>query len=95
MYIQYREQAKAMINAIQPQPGPDDEIAGVTIQWKLSALGERLWAAGHICGSREYAVGFDPFKSWGRKLRYIAVPYVDSVMTSVTQPLTLQRAYSL
>ena len=69
----YRDQAKAMLRAISPQPGPDEEVAWVNIQWKLSALGEKLWAAGHICASREYAVGFDPFKSWGRKLRQIAL----------------------
>ena len=69
----YRKHAKAMMRAIRPQPGPDEDVAWVTIQWKLSALGERLWEAGHVCGSREYAVGFDPFKSWGRKLKCIAL----------------------
>ena len=69
----YREQAEAMIRAITPQPGPDDEVAWITIQWRLSALGGKLWAAGHICASREYAIGFDPFKGWGRRLRQIAL----------------------
>ena len=68
-----REQAITMIGLIQPIPAPTDEEVWVNIKYKFSAVGERLWEAGHVLGSREYAIGFDPFKNWGRTLRHIAL----------------------
>ena len=70
----YREHAnKKFLNAIEPKPTNQDDDVWVTIKWRYSNLGERLVAAGIADGSRGYAIGFDPFKSWGRKMRYLAL----------------------
>ena len=70
----YREAATNMINAIStPPPSVQEDVTWVKIKWKYSRLAERLIASGHVQSSREYAIGFDPFKGWGRKLRHLAL----------------------
>ena len=45
-----------------------DGVARVRLRYGYSQLGRALAEAGHVRGSREYAVGPDPFK-WPTELR--------------------------
>ena len=72
-YATFRDAANAMIAAAGVTEADPADTKWVLIQYRYGILGERLCEAGHIVASREYAVGFDPFKGWGRWLRHLAL----------------------
>ena len=45
-----------------------ERVLRLRVQYRHSAMGRALLEAGHVTGSREYAVGIDPF-TWPRELR--------------------------
>ena len=44
-------------------------LARLRIEYAYSPMGRGLVEAGHCTGSREYAIGVDPFKGWTKGLR--------------------------
>ena len=44
-------------------------LVRLPIEYAYSPLGRALREAGHVTGSREYAIGVDPFKGWPTHLR--------------------------
>ena len=47
--------------------------ARLRVEYKYSQVGRALVEAGHVTGSRVYAIGVDPFKGWDKGLRGAAM----------------------
>ena len=60
------KQIKAMLVKAR---GVREGLVRLPIEYAYSPLGRALREAGHVTGSREYAIGVDPFKGWPKHLR--------------------------
>ena len=56
------------VEAVLARAKVSDGVARVRLRYGYSTLGRALAEAGHVTGSREYAIGADPFK-WPTELR--------------------------
>ena len=71
-----RKETQDFLASLHPPPTPGQHTYQLPIQWThsiLKPLAERLVASGHITTCREYAIGTDPFKKWGRVIRGVAL----------------------
>ena len=64
-----RQVQAVMEKAKRESPGR----ARLRIEYKYSQVGRALVEAGHVTGSRVYAIGVDPFKGWSKELRGAAM----------------------
>jgi len=62
---EWRQVKAVLAKAKVVRPG----LARLRIEYAYSPMGRGLVEAGHCTGSREYAIGADPFKGWTKGLR--------------------------